>query len=113
MYNVNDSKLSQPGVLQRRKLYPACLPSILHKSNDGLFAGWRDPADLGEYYSENSPGDLINTVDQYREEQLILRHIRVKNTTCKDPKWMMTDTYYPKGIHTYILISNQIHKSKT
>ena len=97
IYFVNDSKLSEPGVLQRRKLYPACLPSILHKNNDGLFAGWRDPIDMGRYYKENFHLEAIKTVDQYREEQLVLRHIRVKNITCKDPEWMKTNTYYPKG----------------
>lgn len=98
VYYVNDSKLHEPGVIKRRKLYPACLPSILPKDQNGIFAGWRDPSDLGEYYEENVLADLqLNTVDQYRGEQLILRHVGLKNTTCKDPEWMKTDTFYPKG----------------
>ena len=52
---------------------------------------------MGRYYKENFRLEAIETVDQYREEQLILRHIRVKNITCKDPEWMKTNTYYPKG----------------
>lgn len=112
VHSVIDSKLSQPGILRRRKLYPACLPSILHKSKDGLFAGWREPADLGEFYIENAPDDLINTVDQHREKELILRRTRVKNTTCKDPEWMKMDTYYPKGKLIHILISNHKCMSK-
>ena len=95
---MNDSKLHVPGVLKRHKLYPACLPSILPKSQGGIFAGWRDPSDLGEYYTENSPiNNTLETVDSYREEELILRHIGLMNTTCEDPDWMKTNTFYPKG----------------
>ena len=50
VYFVNDTKLTKPGALERGKLYPACLPSILHKDDRGIFADWRDPADLGEFY---------------------------------------------------------------
>ena len=92
---VNNSKLAEPGVLQRRKLYPACLPSILHKDENGILAGWRDPAGLGEYYPENLNGGA-ETVDNYRKQELILKHIGVKNSTCKDPQWMKSNTFYPQ-----------------
>ena len=84
-------------MLERGKLYPACLPSILHKDDRGIFAGWRDPADLGEYYPENDLFNLNSSLDVYRQEELILRHIGVRNTTCKDPEWMNSNTYYPAG----------------
>ena len=38
-YNVNDTPLLQEGVVAHGKVYPACLPSKLHKSNRGIFAG--------------------------------------------------------------------------
>ena len=99
VYYVNDSKLAEPGVLQRRKLYPACLPSILHKNQRAIFAGWKDPADLGEYYPENfQQSNVSKTVDSYREQQLILRHLGLVNTTCKDPQWMNPNTFYPEGL---------------
>ena len=100
VYFVNDSKLAEPGVLQRRKLYPACLPSILHKDECGIFAGWRAPANIREFYPENDDlyifRNISETVDSYRQKQLILRHIGVKNATCKDPQWMNTNTFYPE-----------------
>jgi hypothetical protein len=96
VYFVNDSKLAEPGVLQRRKLYPACLPSILHKEKRGIFAGWQDPANIGEFYPENN-ALFLETVDSFRQQNLILRHIGVKNVTCRDPQWMNTNTFYPEG----------------
>ena len=98
VYYINDTKLATPGTLERRKLYPACLPSVLHKDDRGIFAAWKDPADLGEYYPENDIYSLNSSVDAYRQEQLILRHIGVRNITCQDPQWMNSNTYYPRGL---------------
>ena len=38
-YTVNDTLLHQEGVVAPGKVYPACLPSKLHKSSRGIFAG--------------------------------------------------------------------------
>ena len=107
VYFVNDSRLSEPGVLQRGKLYPACLPARLHKNQRGILAGWNDPSNLGNYYSER-PEFVENnfqpnfTVDTYRERETILKHIRLDNTSCKDPQWMNSNSFYPEGINTLV-----------
>ena len=99
IYFVDDTKLAKPGVLQRRKLYPACLPSILHKDRDGrgILAGWSNPYNIGQYYPENYEQNT-QTVDKYRQQELILKHIGVRNATCRDPQWMNTNTFYPRGL---------------
>ena len=83
--------------MKRGQLWPACLPSILHKGDRGILAGWKDPLNLGYYYQENDPDINTYTVDRYRTEQLILKHVGVQNTTCRDPEWMGSNTFYPEG----------------
>ena len=39
VYYVDEEPPRKPGAVQKGKLYPACLPSKLHKSQIGLFAG--------------------------------------------------------------------------
>ena len=38
-YKVDDTPLQEEGVVAPSKVYPACLPSKLHKSDHGIFAG--------------------------------------------------------------------------
>ena len=67
------------------------------------FKGWRDPLDLGALYDY----PIFNvTVDSYRTQN-ILRHIEIENVTCKDPEWMGSDSFYPKGTIMFNTISFQ------
>ena len=97
VYFVNDSKLKQPGVINKEKLYPACLPSKVHKNNRGILAGWKEPNNIGYWYPENGVQSENLKVEHYREQETILKHVRLDNTTCKDPDWMESNTFYPKG----------------
>ena len=83
--------------MKRGQLWPACLPSILHKGDRGILAGWADPDNLGKYYPENRPLNSKLTVNDYRTRNLILKHVGVQNTTCRDPEWMGSNTFYPEG----------------
>ena len=91
IYHVNDTLLSdlvKPGVL-----YPACLPrpnSSEYEGTKAILPAWRDPKP--KYFSE------INTKENalgYRLKNLLLRHAQLEETSCEDPSWMNSNTYYP------------------
>ena len=101
VYFVDDGPLKKEGIVKKGQLYPACLPSKAHKNRRGIFAGWSDPLDIGIFYTEHNPGgdgSRQENIDEYREKQLILKHVELEAGKCRDPEWMSSKTYYPKGI---------------
>ena len=104
VYVVDEEPLNKPGTIQHGKLYPACLPSTAHTNSRGIFAGWKNPIDIGSIFYENS-GIQHASVDQHRTAHF-LRHVEVENVTCQDPVWMQSDSYYPKGTFFEFQIPN-------
>ena len=100
VYFVDDEPLTKEGVLEKGRLYPACLPTKAHLNNRGILAGWADPLDIGIFYPENHPGGsafLQEDINEYREKHLIMKHVEIKVGGCQDPSWMGSQTFYPKG----------------
>ena len=85
--------------MQRGVLWPACLPSTIHKGTRGIFAGWSAPLDLAAYYGnqQRNYNALFYTVAQYMQENFILHHIEVEKVQCNDPSWMKSNSPYPAG----------------
>ena len=96
VYHVDDSKLRKKGVVKQGKIYPACLPSLDTSTSEGRFASWKDPTPLNVYYESSYKYPV--TVEKYRRDQLLMKHTRLDRGVCKDPSWMDSNTYYPKGI---------------
>jgi len=92
--------LKQDGVIDKKKIYPACLPTRAHLNKRGILAGWADPLEFGFFYPENSPGGsstVEENINEYREKHLIMKHIELEVGKCKDPEWMGSSSYHPKG----------------
>ena len=102
VYFVDDEPLKEEGVLTKGRLYPACLPTKAHHvDRRGVLAGWSDPLDIGIFYPEHFPGGPTlsqENINEYREKNLIMKHVEIEVGECKDPEWMDSQTYYPKGI---------------
>ena len=50
-------------------------------------------------------GDV--TIDEYRQET-ILQHTEIENTSCADPMWMGSNSFYPRGT-IIIITSTYVH----
>ena len=96
VYWVDETKLKEDGVLKEGVLFPACLPinEDISIGQRGIFASWKDPIPLYVYYGL----DFDRTVDRYRNDELVLRHTRMDIVECKDPDWMESNTFYPRGV---------------
>ena len=96
VYHADNTKLSQWDTVQEGVLYPACLPqkSDIAVGTRGIFAAWKDPIPLYVYYNF----DFDTTVKNYRANELIMHHTRMDIVKCKDPDWMGSDTFYPRGV---------------
>ena len=100
VYFVDDSPLKLDGVIDKKKIYPACLPTRAHLNKRGILAGWADPLEFGIFYPENSPGGSSTAeenINEYREKHLIMKHVELEVGECKDPEWMGSNSYHPKG----------------
>ena len=91
VYHVDDSRLKGVG----DTVLPACLPdqSLLAVDTTGIFVSWKDPRPL--YIEYNL--DFDRTVKRYRTYELLLSHTRMDIVPCRDPQWMDSDTFYPRG----------------
>jgi len=87
VYHVDDSKL-QP---KQGHIFPAYLPSSRTSSSQGILASWKDVLPIDWYYG------FTTTVERYRRNELLLKHVILDRSVCKDPSWMESDTFYPKG----------------
>ena len=96
VYHIDDTKLRREGVVREGYIYPACLPTKEDTmvGKKGIFASWKDPAPLHVYYSF----EFDRNVKRYRDDELLLRHTRMDIVECKDPKWMNSNTSYPRGV---------------
>ena len=96
VYHVDDTNLREEGVVKEGVLYPACLPTNedITIGNKGIFASWKDPIPLYVYYNFISD----RTVTRYRNDELLLKHTRLDIVECKDPDWMGSDTFHPRGV---------------
>jgi len=90
VYQVDDTNLK----LERRKLYPACLPKPQYESTKGIFAAWLDPE---PYYRVNDE----RTLKTYRRNYQYLKQVQMEEVICRDPPWMQSNTYYPPGTVCY------------
>ena len=96
VYFVDDTKLKEDGVVKEGVIYPVCLPTDgeISQGKKGIFASWKDPAPLYVYYSF----DFDRSVQRYPNDELVLRHTRMDIVECKDPEWMGSNTFYPRGV---------------
>ena len=96
VFHVDDTKLRVDGVVREGYIYPACLPTDqdISTGKKGIFASWKDPTPLYVYYCL----DFNRTVQRYRNDELVLRHTRMDIVECKDPAWMASNTFYPRGV---------------
>ena len=94
VYHVDDTELrAEPGVI-----YPACLPrpsslDPYNKTNPIILAAWRDPKP--KYFCETRNRRRNEDAFRYKNQNLLLRHARFTEASCKDPDWMNSNTYYP------------------
>ena len=113
VYFVDDEPLKKEGVLAKGRLYPACLPTKAHHvDRRGVLAGWSDPLDIGIFYPEHHPGGATlsqENINEFREKNLIMKHVEIEVGACKDPEWMGSQTYYPKGTAPCHIISCVTH----
>ena len=98
VYFVDDTKLKEDGVVKEGLIYPACLPTDgdISQGKKGIFESWKDPAPLCLYVYYSF--DFDRTVQIYLNDELVLRHTRMDTVECKDPGWMGSNTFYPKGV---------------
>ena len=73
-----------------------CLPrpDSLKDGGRAVFSGWKQPYPLT--WLGYVKGFLGGFTDYAREFQ-ILRHVMLEVRECKDPAWMKSDSYYPRG----------------
>ena len=70
--------------------------------------GWTNPLELGVFFDQVIDGSQVQKrgdtqINYYRVENL-LRHVEVENLACQDPLWMNTNTFYPEGKKTFIIL---------
>ena len=79
-------------------IYHACLPSEedLIIGRKGIFAAWKDPFPVYVYYNL----DILDwrSTEVYKDDKLLMKHIRMDIVECKDPDWMGSNTFYPRGV---------------
>ena len=79
-------------------IYHACLPSEedLIIGRKGIFAAWKDPFPVFVYYNL----DILDwrSTEVYKDDKLLMKHIRMYIVECKDPDWMGSNTFYPRGV---------------
>ena len=96
VFKVDEKPIWKKG-LERKKLYPACLPRPSYSYSRSIIAGWRDPEPT---YRRTDRRD--DSVAAYRDEQH-LQHSRMVEVNCSDPIWMRSNTAYPPGTVCYRL----------
>ena len=90
-------------------IWPACLPKDEYPpENGGIFAGWQAATDSFLYSKD--------TIAEYRSQFLYSRQVQVEEVPCRDPEWMMSNTYYPQGTTCYadpsLGIDHQLYSKK-
>ena len=87
-------------------LTPACLPQKSYTRKRGIFAGWLDQEPFFRVSTNNLKG-YERAYLKIRQVEVGLKFIlhnladQVENVRCKDPDWMQTNTFFPKGTECY------------
>ena len=103
-----ESKTRARKCMERGTLSPACLPEKSYSDQRGIFAGWLDQ----EPFYRVSNLNIQDYDTQYLKiRQLVVRPNvlfnlhnmcpQVEKIDCKDPDWMNTNTFFPKGTECY------------
>jgi len=98
VFYIKNPKVLEAG-LSKRYINPACLPKSEDKYENtkgrrlGRFSSWIDPE---PQYKSSAKG-----LDSYAVTNYMLQQTAMEQVPCKDPSWMMSNTFYPEGTVCY------------
>jgi len=97
VYIVDDANLvTSMDTVGTKPVYPACLPKETYSNTESFISGWRNPLPASTLAEATEL-----TMDQYKKQYILPGLFNMVSTTCADPTWMSSSTFYPAGVLCY------------